>query len=270
MNATLEDIAGSDGTYHTAPRKLSAWARTFPSLSFYRRFISIILGSASQAKQNRFSASQWCRSSLDILLALEQVGVSFNISGITHLRGLQSPCVVVANHMSVLETVVLPGLVLPHLEFTFVVKESLLRYPVFKHVVRSRDPITVGRSNPRADLQAVLTGGVDRLSRGISVIVFPQTTRTHRLDPAEFNSIGVKLARKANVPVVPLALKTDAWGEGKLAKDFGKIDHTKTARFAFGSPLEIRGRGGQEQQQIIDFITQRLQAWREPDPAHEV
>ena len=270
MNATLEDIARSDGTYQTAPRRLSAWARAFPSLSFYGRFMSIIWGSAAQAKQNRYPTSQWYRSSLDVLLALEQVGVSFDISGVTHLKRLQSPCVIVANHMSVLETVVLPRVILPHLDITFVVKESLLHYPVFKHVVRSRNPIAVGRSSPREDLKAVLTGGVEKLRRGTSVIVFPQTTRTRRLDPAEFNSIGVKLAHKGKVPVVPLALKTDAWGEGKLVKDLGKIDRTKTVRLAFGSPLEIQGRGGQEQQQIIDFITEHLQAWREPDPAHEV
>ena len=78
----------------------------------------------------------------------------------------------------------------------------------------------------------------------------------------EFNSIGVKLARKAKVPVIPLALKTDAWGEGKLFKDHGKIDSTKRVHFAFGGPLEIQGQGGQEQQQIIDFITGHLQAWR--------
>lgn len=262
MHTTLEDIAGSDGTYQTAPRRLSAWARAFPSLYFYARFVAVIFDGAAQAKQNRYSVSRWYCSSLGILLALEQVGVSFDVSGVTHLKELQSPCVIVANHMSVLETVVLPRLVLPHLDFTFVVKESLLHYPVFKHIMRSRDPITVGRANPRADLKAVLTGGVDRLSRGISVIVFPQTTRTDRLDPAEFNSIGVKLALKAKVPVIPLALKTDAWGEGKLLKDHGKIDSTKTVRFAFGSPLEIQGRGGQEQQQIIDFITGHLQAWR--------
>ena len=118
MNATLEDIAGSDGTYQTAPRKLSAWGRTFPSLSFYGRFMSIILRGAAQAKQNRYPTSQWYRSSLDVLLALEQVGVSFDISGVTHLKRLQSPCVIVANHMSVLETVVLPRLILPNLDVT--------------------------------------------------------------------------------------------------------------------------------------------------------
>ena len=261
MHSTLVDIAGPDGTYRTTPRKLSVWARAFPSLAFYGRFTSVIFEGAAQAKQNRYPTSQWYRSSLDILLALEQIGVSFDISGLTHLKQLQSPCVIVANHMSILETVVLPRLILPHLDVTFVVKESLLNYPVFRHVVRSRDPIAVGRSNPREDLKAVLVGGVEKLRRGTSIVVFPQTTRTQGLDPAEFNSIGVKLAYKGKVPVVPLAIKSDAWGEGGLLKDFGKIDRTKTARFAFGPPLAIQGRRGPEQQQIIDFITGHLQAW---------
>jgi len=40
--------------------------------------------------------------------------------------------------------------------------------------------------------------------------------RTVAFDPALFTSIGVKLAQRAGVPVVPLALLTDAWGNGRL------------------------------------------------------
>ena len=113
MNTTMEDIAGSDGTYQTAPRRLSAWARAFPSLHFYARFIAVIFEGAAQVKQNRYSKSRWYCSSRDTLLALERIGVSFDITGVTHLKKLQSPCVIVANHMSIMETVVLPRLVTP-------------------------------------------------------------------------------------------------------------------------------------------------------------
>ena len=58
--------------------------------------------------------------------------------------------------------------------------------------------------------KAVLEGGKQRLQKGISIIVFPQTTRTVRFEPENFNSIGVKLAQRAKVPIIPLALRTDA------------------------------------------------------------
>ncbi len=109
----------------------------------------------------------------------------------------------------------------------------------------------------------MLEGGAERLKRGISIIAFPQTTRTLSFDPVQFNTIGIKLARKANVPVVPLALFTDAWGNGKYLKDFGKIDASKKVYFAFGEPMWVQGRGSDEHQAIISFISRKLQEWKE-------
>ncbi len=165
--------------------------------------------------------------------------------------------------MSILETAVLPVIIQPVRDVTFIVKQGLLEYPIFKYVMRSRDPIAVTRTNPRQDLKAVLEGGVDRLRRGISIIVFPQTTRTASFDPDQFNSIGVKLAQRAQVPVVPLALLSDAWGNGGFFKDFGKIDPSRTVHFAFGEPLQVQGRGAKEHQAVIDHVNRHIQAWKQ-------
>jgi 1-acyl-sn-glycerol-3-phosphate acyltransferase len=81
-------------------------------------------------------------------------------------------------------------------------------------------------------------------------------------NPAQFNTIGIKLAQKAGVPVVPLALLTDAWENGFLIKDFGRINTMKKAHFAFGKPLMIKNRGAEEHQQTIDFIATKLQEWK--------
>ena len=156
------------------------------------------------------------------------------ITGTEHFSRLEGPCVFIGNHMSTLEAFVLPTIIQPLKRVAFVVKKSLVEYPVFGHLMRSRDPIVVGRTNPREDLKAVLEGGAERLRSGISIVVFPQKTRSALFDPAAFNSIGIKLAKRAQVPVVPLALKTDAWGNGALVKDFGKIDPAKAVHFAFG------------------------------------
>jgi 1-acyl-sn-glycerol-3-phosphate acyltransferase len=183
--------------------------------------------------------------------ALESAGVRLQIAGLEHVAALEGPCVFIGNHMSTLETFVLPVILLPFKQITFVVKRSLVEYPVFGHVMRSRNPITVGRTNPREDLKAVLEGGVERLGGGISLVIFPQTTRVPQFDPKEFNTIGVKLAKKADVPVIPLALKTDAWGNGRLVKDIGRLDPSKTAHFTFGAPMRVQDRGGEEHERII-------------------
>ncbi len=261
FNLGLEGLPFLNGSYRSAEIPVSRLARVAPGLVFYPRVFSIILAASSRAKRNRYDDSAWQRSSLCTVRALERAGVTFDISGLEHVAALEGPCVFVGNHMSTLETFVLPVILLPFKRVTYVVKQSLMDYPVFRHIMRSRDPVAVGRIHPREDLQAVLAGGVERLRRGVSMVIFPQTTRVARFDPKDFNTIGVKLAKRAGVPVIPLALKTDAWANGRLMKDFGRIDPSKTAHFAFGMPLRIRGRGNEEHEEIVGFITSKLGAW---------
>jgi 1-acyl-sn-glycerol-3-phosphate acyltransferase len=233
-----------------------------PSLSFYSRFLLIVARAGWKAKWGKYDSDSWIDSSLEVLRGLENVGINVEVSGIEYLLELNDPVVIVGNHMSMMETLLLPGIIQPLLDVTFVVKQSLLDYPVFKYVMRSRNPIAVSRTNPRNDLKVVMTDGVERLKNGISVIVFPQTTRSQNFDAKQMSSIGVKLARKAGVSVIPLALKTDAWQNGRLAKDFGRLDVEKTAYFSFGEPLKVRGKGNEEQAAVNGFIAEKLKSWQ--------
>ena len=257
----MERLPYTGTTYHSPQGRPSLLARRFPSFRFYLSLARVVWRAGFKAKRGRYDDEEWSASSHDTRRALERVGVRLEITGLDHLEGLDSACLFIGNHMSILETFVLPGLIRPHMPVTFIVKDSLLTYPVFGHVMRSRDPIAVSRANPREDLKAVLEGGKERLARGVSLIIFPQTTRTPHFDPAEFNTLGVKLARRAGVPVVPVALLTDAWGTGKRFKDFGKIDPSKAVHLAFGEPLWVEGRGEAEHEAIISFIQGKLKEW---------
>jgi 1-acyl-sn-glycerol-3-phosphate acyltransferase len=153
-------------------------------------------------------------------------------------------------------------LIVPRRDVTFVVKESLITYPLFGHVMRSRHPVVVGRENPREDLRVVMEDGRQRLEANVSIILFPQTTRSVEFDPKKFNTLGVKLAKRCNVPVVPFALKTNAWGLGRGLKDFGRICPEKTVHIHFGEPMAIRGSGKEEHNAIVEFIEKNLSAWQ--------
>lgn len=250
-----------DGNYRSQPDSTTFWARHFPTLTFYLSLFLIILKASRVAKKGLYGASSWVGSSHQVLQALEKIGVCIEVSGIENLKVVDGPIIIVGNHMSMMETLLLPGIVQPIKPLTFVVKDSLLHYPIFKHIMRSRDPIALTRTNPRQDLKTVMTEGVSRLKKTTSIIVFPQTTRSHEFDSSQMSSIGVKLAKKAGVPVVPLALKTDCWENGTRFKDFGRINTKKKAYFAFGEPVIVEGKGGLEQQQINEFISTKLNEW---------
>ncbi len=252
----------TQGTYQTPPRRVGWLARCLPSFSFYSKMIAFCAWGSFKCRLNRYDRQQWATCSHDIIKALESVGVQVEISGIEHLQALKGPVVIVANHMSMLETLFIPGLVQPVWDMGYIAKQSLLDYPFFKHLVRFGDPIGVSRTNPREDLKKVLEGGQVRLKQGISMVVFIQPTRSTDFEAAKLTSLGVKLAHKAKVPVMPLALKTDAWANGTLLKDFGRIDATKTVHFCFGPAMELEGRGEAQQRAIVDFISQTLRPWQ--------
>lgn len=252
----------TDNRYDTPAEAASFFGKLFPSFSFYTSFLANIYFSARKAKKGRYDNDAWHLSSYKVLKALERTGLKVSISGIEHLQTLKSPCVIVGNHVSMMDTVVLPAIVVQERPMTFIIKESLLNYPVFKYVMHSRNPIALTRVNARQDLKTVMLEGTKRLEQGISVAVFPQTTRGTDFDPRQFNTIGIKLAQRAGVPVLPLALKTDAWSNGKLIKDLGRIRPEIPAHFAFDAPLTVEGKGRKQHQKVLTFISNKLKEWQ--------
>jgi 1-acyl-sn-glycerol-3-phosphate acyltransferase len=256
----MKNLLSNDSTYQTKSPRADGSAPWFPSLRFYPRFLYVVYQSAKYAKRGAYTNQLWQEHSIRVLRALETVGIDFDVTGLEHVKAVDGPVIFVGNHLSVMETVVLPSWILSYKPFTYVIKQSLLQVPLFKHVMSSLDPIAVTRTNPRLDLKIVLEQGVERVDQGRSIVVFPQTTRTP-FNRDQFSTIGVKLARKAGVPIIPLALRTDAWRNGKIAKDFGKIDPSRKVFFSFGEPFVVTGKGSEEQQKIIDFIEINLAAW---------
>ncbi len=259
------NISISGGVYRTAEPKRPP---LFPTLSFYRRILPVVLSASKTADDGSWLKGQWERRSMQILGCLEAVGCNIEVTGLDHLINLGRPCVFIGNHMSTLETFVLPAFILPVMPVTFIVKQSLVDYPVFGHIMRAANPITVTRKNPRQDLKDVLEQGTLKLTKeGISIVVFPQTTRSQTFVREHFNSLGIKLAKRAGVPAIPFALKTDAWGIGWPIKDIGIIRPSRPVRYAFGRPMEITGNGRDQHEATIEFIAEKFRQWGDSPPA---
>ncbi|MGF1449889.1 MAG: lysophospholipid acyltransferase family protein [Opitutales bacterium] len=254
----------ADAYHHPGNLEPSLRARLWPSAVFYPKAFRIVRSASQRCRRGTYDYAQWQESAWEILRLFERLGTPVQVTGLEHVRACERPCVFIGNHMSTLETFVLSGLVPLPRKVSFVIKQQLMEMPVFKHIMTWTDPIVVSRNDPRADLKAVLDGGRERLVRGISVIVFPQTTRATTLEPERFSSIGHKLARRAGAPIIPLALKTDAWGLGKVLKDWGPIDPKKPIRLEFGPAFEATGDKA-EHQRVIDFIQSRLERWQAED-----
>jgi 1-acyl-sn-glycerol-3-phosphate acyltransferase len=256
-------------SYHTPEKEhMSLWDKFLLNnrLYFTCKYVDVVLRTRKQAVRKLYDTRAWTDSSFYIFRFIEKAGGRFHITGMENITKPEGPVLFISNHMSTLETMIFPCIIGPLKELTFVVKESLVKHPLFGDVMRSRNPIVVGRTDPRRDLEAVMNGGVERLKSGVSIVIFPQSTRSLDFKPEEFNSLGVKLARKAGVQVVPMAIKTDFWGNGKPVKELGPIDRHKPIHIKFGEPFTVQGNGKEDNQRIVDFIKSSLEEWKQIIP----
>ena len=238
-----------------------------PSLRFYPDLIKIVYIGNRQAKAGIYDDYNWANSSTDVIEALENVGVVFEVDGLSNIAKSPKPVIFASNHMSTLETFSLPSFIQVKRPVVFIMKAELAEYPLFGPVTTARDPISVGRKNPREDLMHAMREGAERINKGKSIIIFPQNTRRDKFDGKQFNSLGVKIARQNGIDLVPVALLTDAWGNNSkisAIKDFGKIDPTKKVHISFGEPISATN-ANVAHEYCINYIKTKLTEWGRSD-----
>jgi 1-acyl-sn-glycerol-3-phosphate acyltransferase len=239
--------------------KRSVWDIIFRPFNFffYCKCIRIIINASKFANKDNFYEI-FIEHCGQILRTVEATGANIEISGLENVP--QQPSVIVGNHFSTLETISLGHVLKDRCKITFVIKESLMKYPYFNKILSRLSCITVTRTNPVHDLKKILKDGPDLLEKGYSIIIFPQHTRGE-FNPEDFSSIACKLAKRANVPIVPLALDTRLWGKGKIISDLGPVSRNIPVRYAFGEPLLIEKNEKEIHAQCLDFIQKNLQEW---------
>lgn len=228
---------------------------------YYLRLADIFYRHSFIAERGNYMGNPWADGCVQIKNTVESVGGRLCISGLENISGYRGPLVYISNHMSMIDAFFLPPVLVMYNNVTFVIKTGLLHYPVFGKIMRAVHPIAVNRKNPREDLKKVLSEGTRLLSRGWSVIVFPQATRSRIFDGEAFNTLGVKLARRANVPVVPVALKTDFQDHGTWFRDLGWIRPERTIYMRFGPVINTGGSGADIHEQVVSFIVENLRSW---------
>ncbi|MBT3288997.1 MAG: 1-acyl-sn-glycerol-3-phosphate acyltransferase [Victivallales bacterium] len=247
-----------DDTHPSLLQRLIPWCTRLP---FYARTIRSLLKGRRQSLRGEFCDQVFSDRAVDILRAVEKAGGKVHITGLEHIAGTPGPAVFAGNHMSMLEIFLLPAAISPHKGVGFVVKESLGRNWLMGPVVDAQQAIQVGRTNAREDLATVLREGQERLGRNHSMIIFPQGTRSDSFPVSRFNSLGVKLAKRAGVPLIPFAAKTDFLANGRWVKDLGPVHPERDVHIAFGPAITDVSDQKTAQQTCIDFIRTKLTEW---------
>ncbi len=135
-------------------------------------------------------------------------GAKLEVRGLENLKKGQ-PYIFVSNHQS---TIDIPTLFMSiPWDTRFVAKKQLKYVPMLGWYMWAAKFVFVDRSNHREAVRSLDEAG-EQIRGGISIIVFPEGTRSGDCKVHPFKKGPFALAMKARVPVVPVAIE----GSGKL------------------------------------------------------
>ncbi|MBI4265343.1 MAG: 1-acyl-sn-glycerol-3-phosphate acyltransferase [Acidobacteria bacterium] len=233
------------------------WWRTvfylIPAIALY----TIVLGTLSLASSlfdRRGYAAHWCARTWSrwILrtteVRAEVVGLERLVPGRTY--------VFVANHQSIYDIPILFW-ALPY-QLRIIAKRSLGRFPFLGWHLRRTGHMLVDRRRPDRTIFA----WASRLtSDGLSLIVFPEGTRSRDGRVARFKGGGFHLALEAGLPVVPLSVvgSRHVMLKGRLATYPGHV------RLVVHAPVDTSGLAGTDSREFGERVRRIIQPEAESD-----
>jgi 1-acyl-sn-glycerol-3-phosphate acyltransferase len=191
----------------------------------------------------------WSRTSLIV------AGVKLTVSGLDRVPE-SGPVIYMGNHQGNFDILALT-LAIPR-RFSWLAKEELFRIPFFGGAMRRAGYIPLDRSDGRQALKSI-EEAARRIREGVSVVVFPEGTRTHDGNLLPFKKGGFILASRAAVPVVPFTIN------GSMAiNPRNRFElHPGTISIAFAEPVRPEGTGSAAREllleQVRDAVTSGLE-----------
>ncbi|CAB1075816.1 Acyl-CoA:1-acyl-sn-glycerol-3-phosphate acyltransferase (EC [Olavius algarvensis Delta 1 endosymbiont] len=129
--------------------------------------------------------------------------IKVTINGLANIDPTQS-YVYMSNHQSNFDIPVL----LAHLpvQFRWLAKAELFKIPIFGRAMRGAGYVKIDRFNQQSAFESI-SEAAGKMKNGVSVMIFPEGTRSRDGKIKNFKKGGFIMAVDAGVPIVPLVLK---------------------------------------------------------------
>ena len=168
----------------------------------------------------------------------------FRTSGIK-ITDPRRPYVVVANHQSFVDILLISQL---PWEMKWLSKAEFFKYPLVGWLMRMAGDIELVRGQ-RESIAAAMDACRDRLSKRVSVMIFPEGTRSSDGELQKFKDGAFRLAIETGTPILPLALdgtrpalhKGD-WRFGVTDAEVRVLDPIETAGLTLDDVSTLRDR----------------------------
>ncbi|MFM8415860.1 MAG: lysophospholipid acyltransferase family protein, partial [Planctomycetota bacterium] len=134
---------------------------------------------------------------------------------------------VLSSHQSHLDPLLL-GLACER-KLSSLARSSLFHFGPFGAVISALDAVPIDRN---ASMVAAMRAVIDRLKQGKAVVIYPEGARTHDGRLGEFKPGFALMAKRAAVPIVPVAIvgAFDCWPRsrrfprpGRIRLEFGRV-----------------------------------------------
>lgn len=213
------------------------WWRTvfflIPAISVYTAVLGT-LSLASSLFEKRGYFAHWCARTWSRLI-LRTTGVRVTVAGLDKLEPGRT-YVFVANHQSIYDIPILFWS-LPY-QLRIIAKESLGNFPFLGWHLRRTGHMLVDRRRP--DRARIFAWASRLTGNGLSLIVFPEGTRSADGRVAVFKGGSFYLALEAGLPVVPLSVvgSRHVMVKGRLATYPGDV------KLVVHDPIDTRSLAG--------------------------
>ncbi len=148
-------------------------------------------------------------------------GIRFRVVGEQNLPAPGMPALIAAKHQSAFDTIIWLGL-LP--APAYVLKQELLRIPVYGLLARHAGMIAVDRAAGASAMRHLLRAGQEAAAAGRQIVIFPEGTRVAPGDRVPYQPGIAALAAATRLPVIPAAIDSGLlWGRRAFRKRPGTI-----------------------------------------------
>lgn len=146
----------------------------------------------------------------------------------------EDTCLFVSNHRSYFDILVTHNAI--DRPVGYVAKVEMAKYPLLNHYMRDIGCIFLDREDVKAGFKTMLQG-VELLKMGHSMLICPEGTRNQNDGVNTFKEGSLKMAEKAKVPVVPVAL---IGTDDLLEKNKGFRFTAAKVKIVFGKPFYMQ------------------------------
>lgn len=157
------------------------------------------------------------------------------------------PMLYIANHRSIFDVIILYTLF--YERTGFIAKKSIEKVPSLRMWMRKLHCLFLDRSDMKQGLKIILTA-IDKVKEGISIVVFPEGTRTKTGELLPFKAGPFKIATKTNCPIVPIAIT----GTDDIIENHIPFVKSADVVITIGEPVEVADLSADEKKHIGDHF----------------